>query len=200
MTPGRSLPDGANYLPDFISRAEEEAVLRELDDGQWSAELKRRVQHFGWRYDYSARRVTPDMDLGPLPGWLAALAMRLLDGGLFPVEPDQVIANEYLPGQGISAHVDCVPCFGDIIASLSLGGACVMRFAHRASGAVVELPLLPRSLLILQGPARYEWTHAIPARKSDPTTGGRIPRTRRVSLTFRTVRLQTTSTGRQSDH
>jgi alkylated DNA repair dioxygenase AlkB len=89
---------------------------------------------------------------------------------------------------------------GAAIASLSLGGACVMRFAHRASGAVVELPLLPRSLLILQGPARYEWTHAIPARKSDPTTGGRIPRTRRVSLTFRTVRLQTTSTGRQSDH
>ena len=44
-------------------------------------------------------------------------------------------------------------------------------------------------LLILSGEARYDWTHEIPAHKSDMINGARQPRTRRVSLTFRTVRL-----------
>jgi alkylated DNA repair dioxygenase AlkB len=44
-------------------------------------------------------------------------------------------------------------------------------------------------LLILSGEARYDWTHEIPARKSDVINGARQPRTRRVSLTFRTVTL-----------
>lgn len=42
-------------------------------------------------------------------------------------------------------------------------------------------------LLILSGPARYDWTHEIPARKSDVINGARQPRRRRVSLTFRAV-------------
>ena len=130
------------------------------------------------------------MDLGPLPGWIQVLAPRLHRDGHLPAVPDQVIANEYLPGQGIMAHADCVPCFRDTIASPSLGGACVMRFEQRASASAIDLTLAPRSLVILQGPARYDWTHAIPARVSDPGPEGRVPRTRQVSLTFRTVRLQ----------
>ena len=53
----------------------------------------------------------------------------------------------------------------------------------------ISLRLEPRSLLILSGEARYDWTHAIPARKSDVIKGVRQPRTRRVSLTFRTMKL-----------
>lgn len=34
--------------------------------------------------------------------------MRLQQAGLFADTPDQVIINEYQPGQGISAHIDCV--------------------------------------------------------------------------------------------
>lgn len=187
---GVALPEGACYLPDVINLAQEEALLRQFDQGIWSTNLRRRVQHFGWRYDYKARSVTADMDLGPLPGWLDSLAVQLHHDGHFDAVPDQVIANEYLPGQGISAHVDCVPCFGDVISSLSLGSACVMRLAHLATGSAIDLPLWPRSLLILQGPARYDWTHAIPARGSDPGPKGRVHRMRRVSLTFRTVRLR----------
>lgn len=47
--------------------------------------------------------------------------------------------------------------------------------------------LEPRSLLLLTGAARYEWTHGIPARRSDIVDGLRRPRAGRVSLTFRSV-------------
>lgn len=100
-----------------------------------------------------------------------------------------MIVNEYLPDQGISAHVDCEPCFGPAIASLSLGGPVQMAFRHRQAGEQISLTLEPLMLLILSGQARYDWTHEIPARKSDLIAGVRQPRARRVSLTFRTVTL-----------
>ncbi|MEO9969912.1 MAG: hypothetical protein ABJG15_08810 [Hyphomonadaceae bacterium] len=56
------------------------------------------------------------------------------------------------------------------------------------SGHREELYLQPRSLLILTGVARSKWRHAIPARKSDLPDGTRIPRERRISLTFRKIR------------
>lgn len=147
------------------------------------------MQHHGCRYDYRARRATPEDRIGPLPGVLAALAERLAADGTFAAPPDQVIVNEYLPGQGISAHVDCRPCFGDVIASLSLGSACAMQLRQVGGDGRLDLVLPPRSLIVMRGTARHGWTHAIPARKSDVIDGRRIPRGRCVSLTFRTMRL-----------
>jgi len=177
----------AIYLPDFVTAKEECELVAALDAGEWSAEMKRRVQHFGWRYDYRARTVTADAFLGALPGWLSPVCARLESETTFGRRPDQMIANEYLPGQGISAHVDCVPCFADAIASLSLLSACEMRFRHRASGENRALLLEPRALLILTGAARYDWTHEIPARMADVVDGEKRSRARRVSMTFRNV-------------
>lgn len=180
-------PPGLVYLPDFITVEAEQGLVACLDVGDWSEELKRRVQHFGYRYDYRARRVTQDSALGPLPNWLLPLAHRLNSVGLFEREPDQVIANEYWPGQGISAHVDCEPCFGPVIASLSLLSACEMRFRHVSNALRSSVILEPRSLLVLAGEARTQWSHEIPARQFDSIAGVRYRRARRVSLTFRTV-------------
>lgn len=185
--PTTVLPPGITYLPAFISPAEEAELVRHLDAGGWSGELKRRVQHFGYRYEYKARRVTPESHLGPLPGWIAPLARRLASDKHFADTPDQVIANEYLPGQGISRHVDCEPCFGPVIASLSLLSPCEMVFRKLDSDAKAGIVLEPRSLVILSGEGRYNWTHEIPARKSDVIDGFRQPRDRRISLTFRTT-------------
>lgn len=170
---------GLRYLPDFTSAEEERALIEIIDHQPWLNDLKRRVQHYGYKYDYKARAVTAASYLGPLPDWLMPSAQKL------PFKPDQAIVNEYQPGQGISAHVDCVPCFSDTIASLSLGSGTVMRFTNGQEKH--ELYLEPRSLIILSGPARYEWAHAIPARKSDVVDGIKIERGRRASLTFRNV-------------
>lgn len=181
------LPPGIVYFDGFLSPEEEAAVTDRLDADAWSTELKRRVQHFGYRYDYKARAITSDAYLGPLPPWLGVSAERLVAAGYCRDLPDQVIANEYLPGQGISAHVDCVPCFDDTIVSISLLSTCEMVFRELRGPAACGVLLQPRSGLLLRDSGRYGWTHEIPARKSDIVNGVRKARSRRISLTFRKV-------------
>ena len=179
---------GLTYIPDYVSPSDENTLLSWIDGQSWLSDLKRRVQHYGYRYDYRARAVSRDSYLGPLPERLMTLGRKLHADGIFPAAPDQVIVNEYLPGQGISAHIDCVPCFAGTIASLSLGSFCIMEFSRAREKKA--LPLEGRSLVVLSGAARYEWQHAIPARKVDVYGGMKRERKRRVSLTFRNVILE----------
>jgi alkylated DNA repair dioxygenase AlkB len=181
------LPPGVLYFSDFLSCTEEETIRFRLDAGEWSNILKRRVQHFGYLYDYKARAVAADAYLGQLPEWLQIFAKRLVASGYCADQPDQVIANEYLPGQGISAHVDCIPCFSDTIISISLLSQCEMVFRERSSSRSLPVLLQPRSGIALTRAGRYEWTHEIPARKSDIVLGAKVERGRRISLTFRKV-------------
>ncbi|KAA3502817.1 alpha-ketoglutarate-dependent dioxygenase AlkB [Rhizobium rhizogenes] len=187
MEARRCIPSGVVYFDGFVSSEEQATLAAILDNGAWSTELKRRVQHFGYRYDYKARAVTPETYLGPLPEWLGMFAERLVAAGYCRDLPDQVIANEYRPGQGISAHVDCVPCFDDTIVSISLLSACEMVFRDLRGPAMCSVLLQPRSGVLLRDSGRYGWTHEIPARKSDIVNGVRTVRTRRISLTFRKV-------------
>jgi len=82
-----------------------------------------------------------------------------------------------------------VPCFGGTIASLTLVSGATMQYTDSKIDQKEELYLQERSLIVLSGAARYEWQHAIPARKSDVVKGFKIERQRRVSLTFRTMVL-----------
>ncbi len=182
---------GLTLYPDFITPAEEAEILGILDAHPWRGDLQRRVQHYGYRYDYKARQITPDLYLGPLPVWLENLAHFLVQNGLFPNVPDQVIVNEYLPGQGIAPHIDCVPCFGGVIASLSLGSDVVMDFGRPDGSEKISHRLPARSLVVMTGPARYHWQHSIAKRKTDGVDGQKILRQRRVSLTFRQVVMGT---------
>ncbi|WP_203217626.1 alpha-ketoglutarate-dependent dioxygenase AlkB [Nocardia arthritidis] len=175
--------EGLRYGADWLEVSEQVTVLAAIDAGVWSSELRRRVQHFGHRYDYGRRSVSAREPAPPLPGWARELAERLE----WDVAPDQVIVNEYLPGQGISPHIDCVPCFGPVVATLSLGSACTMDFLDPDGASRVPIRLAPGSLCEMTRAARYRWRHTIPARKTDPAPSGRVPRGRRVSVTFRTV-------------
>jgi alkylated DNA repair dioxygenase AlkB len=178
---------GFTYVARHIIEQEEGALLAAVDAEPWLTELKRRVQHYGYRYDYKARKVDPAMYLGPLPGWALPVAARLVAKGHMPGAPDQLIVNEYEPGQGITPHVDCVPCFGPVICSLTLGSSCVMELSAVEDGGKATQLLERGSLLVLARQARYEWRHAIPGRKTDEIDGRKLSRGRRVSLTFRTV-------------
>jgi alkylated DNA repair dioxygenase AlkB len=182
--------EGLQYLPYYVNPDQAELLLAAVDSAPWMTDMRRRVQHYGWRYDYTRRTVDESMRLGPLPPWAGRLAERMHRAGLVEAVPDQLIVNEYEPGQGISAHIDCEPCFGPTILAVSLHSACILEFRRPRSGANAALLLEPGSLLVLQRESRYEWQHCIPARKSDVVNGVRLDRGRRVSLTFRTVILE----------
>lgn len=58
---------GLTYISDFISVQEQDLLLSQIDQQSWLTDLKRRVQHYGYKYDYKARTVGNDAYLGPLP-------------------------------------------------------------------------------------------------------------------------------------
>lgn len=57
---------------------------------------------------------------------------------------DQMIINEYWPGEGIGEHVDLLS-FEDGILSVSMGSTCIMRFKHRLVTAAPSSHLASQS-------------------------------------------------------
>jgi alkylated DNA repair dioxygenase AlkB len=182
---------GLNYVPDFINENEHQELLQAIYKEPWLTDLKRRVQHYGWKYDYKARSIDYSMFLGELPSWAKPIANRLYKSGYLTNMPDQLIINEYQPGQGIANHVDCEPCFGSTIITISLGSKCVMDFINIRTKEKIEVLLEPRSLAVLSENARYNWTHGIAARKTDNFRNVKTDRQLRISMTFRNVILNT---------
>jgi alkylated DNA repair dioxygenase AlkB len=176
---------GLLYIPNYIDNLEHCQLVQTIDTQPWREDLSRRTQHYGYVYDYRARRVDTAMRLGELPDWLQKIALRLRDDGLSSKVPDQAIINEYCPGQGIADHIDCKPCFGEAIVSLSLVSSAVMHLRNRKQ--LVPILLEPRSLIVLRNDARYKWTHGIARRKQDIINGTTIWRERRLSITFRKI-------------
>ena len=180
---------GLKYIEYYISKEEETKLINQIDNEIWLDDLKRRVQHYGYKYDYKKRNIDSSMKIGDLPAWAEELAFKLKEQEYMPYFPDQLIVNEYLPGQGISSHIDCEPCFDDTIVSISLGSHCVMKFSNKKIQKEFEIMINPKSLLVMQDEARYEWSHGINARIIDVIEGVKCTRQRRISLTFRKVNL-----------
>ena len=180
--PGLTLLDG------FLTPEQQAHCIHRIDaaESEWRNDLSRRVQHYGWRYDYKARAITPDMHIGALPDWLAQVAQKLYDETkLFDRVPEQVIVNEYLPGQGIATHIDH-PGFGPTVCMVSLLDDWEMDFSENWKDKSPAL-LQKGSCVLLTGPSRDIWQHGIAPRKSELLENGRRPRQRRLSMTFRTV-------------
>ena len=187
-------PMGLEYHPDFVDASQEDGLLAHIDGSEWLTDLSRRVMHFGYKYDYTSRRLDETARIGSLPEWLAQLSNRVREAAseeakqlLDPDQPfEQAIINEYLPGQGIAPHIDR-DCFGPLVATVSLSSAVNMDFSCDSTGDKHVQPLMPGSLVLLYGDARSKWRHGIAKRRSDTWDGQRIKRQRRVSITFRTI-------------
>ena len=182
---------GLHYAPGFLTREQQLECIQRVDDApdEWRSDLSRRTQHHGWRYDYRAKAITPDMYLGRLPGWLQAIAERIQAGmvhpdgrPMFDRTPEQVIVNEYVGAQGIRPHIDH-PGFGPAICTVSLLEDWEMDLSIRRNQNHPAL-LEAGSCLTMTGESRSRWYHGIPVRRAEP---GGLLRGRRISLTFRTV-------------
>lgn len=179
--------NGLNYIDNFVSEEEEATLMEHIDASPWDTTLKRRTQHYGSKYSYTKGDVAQPAP--PIPEWCNFLMDRLMEQDIIQVRPDQLIINEYQPGQGIGPHVDSVASFADGIVSISLGSNIMMDFKHKTSSESEQLYLKKRSMLALHKEARYDWRHSIAGKKNDHY-GGPYPivRKRRVSLTFRKIK------------
>src|SRR4051812_30022185 len=169
---------GLRYLPQYITDDEELALAAAIDPASWDISWDRRRQPYGVAYG-GKNETSP-----PIPDWGVALAQRMQREMISNRTFDQMLVNEYLPGQGIVLHADYRP-FDRTVVSLSLLAPCVMDFRRPSDGRKEHLLLEPRSILILSDTARYEWQHGIAKRKSDRWRGLRLCRERRLSVTLR---------------
>lgn len=90
---------------------------------------------------------------------------------------------------GIPSHIDIHGVFDEHILSLSLGSDIIMEFRRQNDHRSIYLK--SKSLLIMSGESRYNWTHGITPRKFDMinTVDGPdiVSRGTRISVTFRRV-------------
>jgi hypothetical protein len=87
---------GLAVHPEFVDAPFERELIAAIDAQPWSsaAGLKRRVQHYGFRFDYATRSVDPSHPLGGgLPHFLAPLLERIASSGLALHGFDQVWAS-----------------------------------------------------------------------------------------------------------
>ena len=62
-----TVPMGLEYHSDFLAASEEEGLLAHIDNSEWLTDLSRRVLHFGYKYDYTSRRLDERLALGHYP-------------------------------------------------------------------------------------------------------------------------------------
>ncbi len=181
---------GLSIAFDIIDEATETQALADIDAAGWDNTLSRATQHYGYKYPYLPSGTL--IKAAPIPEVCDRLYDAAVAAGITTSrKPDQVIINQYTPGQGIAPHVDDTVKFGDFVMTVSLGSDIVMRFAERTTGgAMIDVVVPRRSAYIMTGDSRYKWTHAIDKRKSDvDEDGDRVTRGTRVSVTYRITRL-----------
>ena len=186
-----AVPDGFKYRDAFISHAEERSLLDAIEPLPFAQVVmrgvvaRRRTAHFGWTYGYFSRRTEPGP---PLPPFLVPVRARFAEwAGINAELFVEALVTEYPPGATIGWHRDA-PMFGDVVAGLSLGASCRMKFRRYVSPSAVrdaegprrtthQIVLAPRSGYVMAGAARRQFEHSIPAVTSP-----------RYSITFRTLR------------
>jgi alkylated DNA repair dioxygenase AlkB len=174
-------PEGFVYRDDFVAAAEEAelmAALATLDFQPFQFqgfEGRRHVLSFGLKYDFNGPGL---VDAAPMPGWLLPLRDRSAAFARLPGDAFQhVLINRYAEGAPIGWHRDR-PVFEKVV-GVSLGNPTIMRFRRREGTGWkrINAPLAPRSVYLLDGPARTDWEHSLPPAKAD-----------RISITFRNLR------------
>ena len=173
--------EGLRYEERFITPDDERALLdriRSLTFHEMKMRgvvARRRVIHYGVSYSFETFRATP----GPaIPDFLMpvreqAAAFSGVEAGALA----EALITEYSPGATIGWHRDAPPF--DVVVGISLASACRFRFRRGKVRAweTAEIEMPPRSAYVLDGPARREWEHSIPAVKD-----------LRYSITFRTLK------------
>jgi alkylated DNA repair dioxygenase AlkB len=162
-------PDGLRYRAEFISE-EFEAQL-----GAWLRALRfDPIVLYGQAAKRTARFFTTEEG----PSTLSELARACAEfAGVQSEDLNGAYVQHYPPASTMGWHHDH-PRYGVVIGVSLLHGAR-MRFRRGEVGdrETTEIALPPRSVYVLDGPARSDWQHSIP-----PTED------HRYSITFRTLR------------
>lgn len=176
---------GLLLFHDFISESMEAELINEIDSQTWVVDYDRRLQYYGYRNELETPYSLIAFPVA-MPPLIRTLSENIVEQQIVSMQPDQVIVNEYAPGEGLRPHKDR-NYFENQICGVNLGSGCIMRFIKISGGDVVDVEMPRRSVYVMQDDARYKWNHAVPSRKKDVVDGNVKHRERRLSITYRTV-------------
>jgi alkylated DNA repair dioxygenase AlkB len=180
----RSLPEGFVYIEDFISKREEDLLLKAVSKAELHPlvfqgyEAKRKVASYGYDWSFEKRSLARGKEI---PLEYQFLVQRVADYlSLAPEQIAELLVTEYPVGSVINWHRDAPPF--DIVAGISLLSDCTFKLRphdknKQKRSATISLPVRRRSLYIMQGESRSEWEHATAPVKEV-----------RYSITLRTLR------------
>ncbi|TFK71225.1 hypothetical protein BDN72DRAFT_887740 [Pluteus cervinus] len=182
------------YVPEFLTPDEETYLIRKIVESphhNWKRLANRRLQL--WGGELTPRNLLLPQ---PLPGFVESyppLIQRLRDTGIFQYsphgQPNHIIMNEYLPGQGIMPHEDG-PAYHPVVATISLGSHTIFHYYKykneedtspdhpSATGRVVDqrpvmsVFLEPRSLIISTDEMYTSHLHGIEEIEEDIVISG----------------------------
>jgi alkylated DNA repair dioxygenase AlkB len=157
-------PRGFVYLADFISAAEERALLRPIEREPFAPMrvrgqvTKRETVSYGLEFKPYVASLPP---APAVPAYLHDMRQRVAAvTGLAAVDLAQAIVSRYPDGGNIGWHVDHAS-FGAVVACISILGPATLLL--RGLGSHVRVSVAPRSLYILRDDARVSFEHKVVA-------------------------------------
>lgn len=174
---------GLWYIENYLSQDELAMIKEKITNGEIELDpisksaISRKVAHYGYYYSYDKTGLKP---APVIPDYLENLvhAKRINDivgTALIKIPFEQVIINEYQPGQQIAYHTDHTKLFGPIIACVTVGESVPIHFKHGET--IKGINVEEGSMYIMTGDARYKWRHSL-KNCSDNN---------RYSITYRTI-------------
>lgn len=178
------LPEGFSYSSEFINEEQEQQLIAAIRHIELHAMVfqgytaKRKIASFGYDFNFTTRKLTKGQPIPDSFDWLIdKVAAQLM---INREKIAELLVTEYAPGTVINWHRDAPPF--ESIAGVSLSADCIFKLRPyektlRSRKSTISFPVRPRSLYIMQGPARSDWEHS-----TAPVTDTRY------SITLRTLK------------
>nr|XP_058948191.1 alpha-ketoglutarate-dependent dioxygenase alkB homolog 4-like isoform X1 [Pocillopora verrucosa] len=158
---------GITVIQNFINEIEEETIVADIEKTVWKpSQSGRRKQDFGPQVNFKKRKLKLNNFTG-LPQFSKVLVERMWRTVplLSDFQPVELCNLEYTPDRGssIDPHFDDFWVWGERLVTVNLLSDSLLTFSVSGdtSNIEVSVPMPRRSLIIVRGPARYEWKHAI---------------------------------------
>lgn len=174
--------NGLKVIKQYLTDEEEEELLSIIKSDDFplkslsNSPNSRRVAHYGYNYAYNRSGLSK---ADPIPDIFNKLIdpkrLAAASSTLSKIKFDQLIINEYTPGQQISWHVDHTKMFGPIIFCITIGASTDISF--KLGDQIVKVKPPRKSVYWMSGDSRYKWAHSLTNKSSDT----------RYSLTFRSI-------------
>lgn len=175
----QKLPPGLELYEEYISERTETWLLEYL--------LKRCKK----RYDFDSQKRTIRTIFQPgsplrlkdeCELFCRELASQFKKTSLSEKDLNNCQVGGYDPGDGIGPHIDSPLNLGESIITLNLGAGLALEFSLEQEKIEIYYP--PRSLAIMRGASRYEYSHGISFRDYDLVDGVKIPRKKRFGIVW----------------